>query len=107
MELNEYQRSAMQTCMPTSENLLYMLTNLVGEVGEFSGKIAKYVRKGQLFVVTNESRDEEGNILHSQIMNISVEEKNALAQEAGDIAWQLAGLCHVMGWSLEEICQLI
>ena len=106
MELNEYQRRAMQTCMPTSKNLLYMLTNLVCEVGEFSGKIAKYVRKGQLFVVTNESRDEEGNILHSQIMNISVEEKNALAQEAGDIAWQLVGLCHVMGWSLEEICQL-
>lgn len=106
MELNEYQRRAMQTCMPTSDNFLYMLTNLMGEVGEFAGKIAKYVRKGQLFVVTNDSRDEQGNILHSQVMNISTEEKEALAQEAGDIAWQLAGLCHVMGWSLEEICQL-
>lgn len=106
MELNEYQRRAMQTCMPTSDNLLYMLTNLMGEVGEFAGKIAKYVRKGQLFVVTNDSRDEQGNILHSQVMNISTDEKEALAQEAGDIAWQLAGLCHVMGWSLEEICQL-
>lgn len=106
MELNEYQRRAMQTCMPTSDNLLYMLTNLIGEVGEFAGKIAKHVRKGQLFVVTNDCRDEQGNILHSQVMNISTEEKEALAQEAGDIAWQLAGLCHVMGWSLEEICQL-
>lgn len=106
MELNEYQRRAMQTCMPTSDNLLYMLTNLVGEVGEFSSKIAKHVRKGQLFVITNECRDEEGNILHSQMMNISAEEKEALAQEAGDIAWQLAGLCHVMGWTLEEICHI-
>lgn len=106
MDLNEYQRRAMQTCMPTSDNLLYMLTNLMGEVGEFAGKIAKHVRKGQLFVVTNDSRDEQGNILHSQVMNISTEEKEALAQEAGDIAWQLAGLCHVMGWPLEEICQL-
>lgn len=106
MELNEYQHRAMQTCMPTSDNLLYMLTNLMGEVGEFAGKIAKHVRKGQLFVVTNDNRDEQGNILHSQVMNISSEEKEALAQEAGDIAWQLAGLCHVMGWTLEEICQL-
>lgn len=23
--------------------------------------------------------------------------------EAGDILWQLSGLCSVMGWSLEEV----
>lgn len=104
MEINEYQRKAMQTCMPTSDNLLYMLTNLMGEVGSFAGKIAKHVCKGQLFVVTSASRDEYGNILHSQVMNISDDDKEALAKEVGDIAWQLAGLCHVMGWSLEDIC---
>ena len=24
-------------------------------------------------------------------------------KEAGDILWQLSGLCHVMGWSLEDV----
>lgn len=65
MELNEYQEKAMQTCMPTSDNLLYMLTNLMGEVGEFAGKIAKHVRKGELFIERDSHRDEKGNILHS------------------------------------------
>ena len=50
-------------------------------------------------------RDENGDVLHSQAILITDEEKDALAKEAGDIAWQLAGLCHVMGWSLEDVCQ--
>ena len=53
MELNEYQEKAMKTCMSTCDNLLYMLTNLMGEVGEFAGKIAKHVRKGDLYVLTH------------------------------------------------------
>lgn len=30
MELNEYQKRAMSTCMPSCENISYMLLNLVG-----------------------------------------------------------------------------
>lgn len=37
MELNEYQEKAMMTCMPSCENVSYMLLNLVGEVGELAG----------------------------------------------------------------------
>ena len=28
-----------------------------------------------------------------------------MRRECGDIAWQLAGLCHVMGWSLEDVAR--
>ena len=105
MELNEYQEKAMRTCLPSSDNLLYMLTNLVGEVGEFSGKIAKHMRKG-IFFVTTENRNGNGDILHTHMLNISKEEKDDLKKEASDIAWQLAGLCNAMGWSLEEVCQM-
>ena len=28
-----------------------------------------------------------------------------LKKEAGDILWQLAGLCSVHGWTLEEVAQ--
>ena len=34
------------------------------------------------------------------------EELNAEPKkEAGDILWQLSGLCHVMGWELEDVAQ--
>jgi NTP pyrophosphatase (non-canonical NTP hydrolase) len=33
------------------------------------------------------------------------EEFSELQKEAGDILWQLSGLCSVMGWRLEEIAQ--
>ena len=29
-----------------------------------------------------------------------------LKKEAGDILWQLAGLCRVMGWNLDDIAQM-
>lgn len=106
MTLNEYQERAMQTCMDSCENPTYMLLNLVGEVGEFSSKVAKHIRKRDASVVRNnllwyyksELLEEESEKLHA-------EWQHQLMLEAGDIAWQLAGLCNVMGWSLEDVCQ--
>lgn len=46
MELNEYQDRAMSTCMPSCNNISYMLLNLVAEVGEFSGKLADREQRG-------------------------------------------------------------
>lgn len=104
LTLNEYQDKAMSTCMPESDNLFYMLVNLQGEVGEFASKAAKHMRKGKLHITTTE-RDEEGRILHTQIWNITDEERKLLRDELGDIQWQLAGLAHVMGFSLEEVAE--
>lgn len=105
MELNEYQKRAMETCMPSCENISYMLLNLVGEVGEFSSKIAKAVRKEQLKVGWWEEGEEadENNLIPTVSFfewdNMKVE----LKKEAGDILWQLSGLCTVMGWTLEDV----
>lgn len=96
MRLNEYQEKAMETCMPSSENFSYMMLNLVGEVGEFASKMAKAVRKGKADIVYNEAM-------------VVVEDNDTLLDElqaeAGDILWQLAGLCTVMNWSLEDVAQ--
>ena len=98
MTLNDYQEKAMATCMPSSENFSYMMLNLVGEVGEFTSKVAKYMRKG------------ESQIIWS-LLQLSLDKERRLEQieelkaEAGDILWQLSGLCKVMGWSLEEVAQ--
>lgn len=106
MELNEYQKKAMSTCMDTCDNLTYMLLNLVGEVGEFASKVAKHVRKGEARIFRNHIVWVDDNTLtdeeyEKQIAN----HREALKAEAGDILWQLSGLCQAMGWSLEEVAQ--
>lgn len=95
MELNEYQERAMTTCMASSNNFSYMFLNLVGEVGEFASKIAKFIRK--------EKADIEYNTL--MFNGCKHEEVEELKKEAGDMLWQLSGLCTVMGWSLEDVAQ--
>jgi NTP pyrophosphatase (non-canonical NTP hydrolase) len=105
MELNQYQEKAMSTCMPSCENISYMLLNLVGEVGEFASKIAKQIRKGNLTI----GSDKYPNcLLHGIAMEREVHDTiNAeLKKEAGDILWQLTGLCKVMGWELEDVAQV-
>ena len=78
MNLNEYQLLAYKTAMESAKNPAYMVANLTSEAGEVSGKYAKWVRDGFL--------DEVG-----------------MQKEAGDVLWQIAGLCTVMGWSLADI----
>lgn len=95
MELNEYQERAMTTCMPSSHNFSYMFLNLVGEVGEFASKVAKFIRKDKAGI-------EYDTLMMCGCHTDDVEE---LKKEAGDILWQLSGLCTVMDWSLEEIAQ--
>lgn len=54
MTLNEYQKKAMSTCMPSCNNFSYMALNLVGEVGEFASKVAKAIRKGHISIEYDE-----------------------------------------------------
>lgn len=89
----------MTTCMESSNNWSYMFLNLVGEVGEFASKVAKAIRKGN------------AEISHSKLSRIGdtdmlAKQDEELKKEAGDILWQLSGVCSVMGWSLEEIAQM-
>lgn len=91
MELNDYQKQAMTTRMRSCDNFSYMMLNLVGEVGEFASKVAKQIRKEEATI--------NGNELWTTM------DTESLMLEAGDILWQLAGLCYVFGWSLEQVAQ--
>lgn len=95
--------------MPSCKNISYMLLNLVGEVGEFSSKLAKAIRKNQVSIGGKTSanrniltvRDDSPEALEFDVLAFDDE----LKKEAGDILWQLAGLCKVMGWTLEDVGQ--
>ena len=44
MTLNDYQRQAMTTCLPESDNFAYMMLNLAAEVGEIAGSLEAALR---------------------------------------------------------------
>ena len=100
MTLNEYQEQAMSTCMKSCNNFAYMMLNLVGEVGEFSSKVAKAIRKEEKTIHNSEL------CTHiSALGRFDDDFRAELKKEAGDILWQLAGLCRVMDWDLEDVAQ--
>ena len=102
MTLNEYQEKAMTTCLPSCDNFSYMMLNLVGEVGELAGKVAKALRKETGIM-------DDANFYYMKYQDLgeptSTEMYNDLKSEAGDILWQLAGLCKTFGWTLEDVAQ--
>lgn len=106
LSLNEYQEKAMTTCMESSNNFSYMFLNLVGEVGEFASKIAKGIRKKKMQIGGFENKGAfVKNELYFSEFPTCIEQEEELMKEAGDILWQLSGLCTVMGWSLEDVAQ--
>ena len=104
LTLNEYQVKAMTTCMDSCSNFSYMMLNLVGEVGEFASKVGKQIRKEHYEihhgVIINGCKCQELDGADWDNLN------DELKKEAGDILWQLSGLCGVMGWSLEDVAQM-
>ena len=101
MELNDYQERAMVTCMPTCNNASYMLLNMVGEVGEFASKIAKGIRKGELMIKDNNLCLNSEKVTEESLARLD----ESLMAEAGDILWQLSGLCTIIGWDLEKVAE--
>ena len=98
LSLNEYQEKAMATCMPSCDNISYMLFNLVGEVGELASKIAKDIRKGNAIIESN-------HLCFTKQVGCgeAVERIGEYKKEAGDILWQLFGFFSAMGWKANDV----
>ena len=103
MTLNEYQEKAMETCMPSCANWSYMFLNLIGEVGELASKVAKDIRKGNVDIETGKGYTSE--LMPNMPFDEWVVRSDEYMAEAGDILWQLSGLCKVMGWTLEDVAK--
>ena len=102
MELNEYQKQALRTCMPTCRNFEYNALNLTAEVGEAFGKIAKEIRKGHVVVTSNEIKP-----IFSQLFTLD-DYSNLMTEvekELGDCLWQLSTLCKILGFELEDVAE--
>ncbi|MGD2217599.1 MAG: nucleoside triphosphate pyrophosphohydrolase family protein [Gemmatimonadales bacterium] len=90
MTLSEYQERAHQTSLktqygedPQMGRLLYPTLKLAGEAGEFGEKVGKLLR------------DKGGEI--------SVGDRNALADELGDVLWYVAEVATVLDVDLDDV----
>lgn len=79
MELNEYQRRAMDFAVPKAKCLEYLIPGLAAEAGEVAGVYAKAVRKG---------------------IPISREK---VVDELGDVLWFVQQTALQVGATLEEV----
>lgn len=121
MELNEYQEKAMTTCLPSADNLAYMVCNLLGEVGELIEKINDRLLDKEMNETAEELRmysflakklrKEPDTLPCIQLREAFAKVTDEVAadedikKEVGDIMWQTAGVCKVLGWQLSDVCQ--
>jgi NTP pyrophosphatase (non-canonical NTP hydrolase) len=101
MELNEFQNKAMATCMPSCDNISYMMMNLVGEIGELASKIAKDIRKTNVAI----GHGIDNDLVPLMPFDEWIERQEEYKKELGDILWQTAGVARVFGWGLEDVGQ--
>ena len=83
MNMDEYQKKASATMLPTADNIYYVTLGLANEAGEVAGKIKKWIRDNDA--------------------DLSRLDKEALADELGDVMWYLAMLANKVGMSLDDI----
>lgn len=87
MELNEYQKAALETAVyPESMNINYPTLGLCGEAGEVADKVKKVYR------------DHDGEF--------TPEIKKEIIKECGDVLWYVAVLAHDLGFSLDEVAAM-
>lgn len=104
MKLNEYQEKAMATCTPPCQNLAYMLTGLMAEVGELAGHIQKPIRADEAIFRDNHLSPKY--LLDQECLENFVQMKEELLFELGDVLWMVAGFAHRLGATIEEVAKV-
>ena len=109
MELNEYQKLALQS-KDCPENAIYSALGLTEEAGEVAGKLKKNWRdlvylnaKAYNKTYAGERPPLDINETHWPILADST--RDAIIKEMGDVMWYLACLADNLGVDLEEVAK--
>jgi NTP pyrophosphatase (non-canonical NTP hydrolase) len=83
MEMNEYQKLAINEAFYEKRDIVYSSLGIAGESGEIVDHVKKMLR-------------DDNNILTN-------ERKEILKKELGDVLWYVASMADTLGFTLEEI----
>jgi len=87
MELNEYQKMALETAIyPNEYKVVYPALGMAGEAGEVADKVKKIIRDN-----------------NSKMNN---EKALEIAKEVGDVLWYCATMANDIGFDLETIAKM-
>lgn len=87
MDIKDYQTQAIKTAIyPEQHRIVYPTLGLVGEAGEVAEKVKKVLR------------DSGGEF--------TLEKKEELAKELGDVLWYIANLANDLKYDLETIAEM-
>lgn len=96
MEINEYQKMALETAVYQKEfKTIYPALGMNGEAGEVADKVKKVLRDSDVIV-----RDGSGAII------LPDAKREELAKEVGDVLWYVATMAYDLGYTLEEIATM-
>jgi NTP pyrophosphatase (non-canonical NTP hydrolase) len=85
MDFDDYQKQALKTLLPSSNNIPYVALGLINEAGEVAGKIKKWIRDNE--------------------QDIDKLDKDAIADELGDTLWYLTMLAQLLDLKLSSVAQ--
>lgn len=100
MNANDYQQAASKFARYSNND--YPFLALSEEVGEVSGKLAKFVRKNNVNLSQAITAALAANVADSPALELRVN----LVKELGDVCWQLAACCTELGFDLGDIMEI-
>ena len=94
MPLTKYQHDAMKTAVYPDyrDNLIYPTVLLTGEAGELANKVGKLIR--------------DSNYVAGQNCLLTLEQRESLIKELGDVLWCVAALADELGYDLQYVAEV-
>lgn len=98
--MNDYQTRAFE--FARFQHADYAFLALAEEVGEVNGKLAKFVRKNDVSLnqaLSMAKKDDSGAMKSAVAAQLEAD----LRKELGDVFWQLAACCTLLGFTLQDV----